>query len=271
MKKILMAVMAVAVLVGCVSLVQAGSLTLRPMLGYGLGTGRMEIGTDKERDATNKTIKNENLYYSAGSGIKIGAGLDTGVSENVVLGLDLGYSIGSKKEKDKYTDPTNSDVTEMKTSFIPISATLKVKTTIDKVTPFAGFGPTLVLAPKTIATDSSTSGTSKKEWETEITYKLGLGYHGLAGIEYSLSDNLVLITQLRVDQVSLKADKSKITKYTEDGADKLLGMDTRDKETVYKEDSSSDNPADNNSPKIDNTYTIPANSLTIGVGLGIKF
>ena len=268
MKKLLASVVVFAF---CVSLVQAGSITLRPMLGYGIGTGKIVMGTDRERDSTGKQTKNENLYYSAGSGIKIGVGLDTDVSENVALGFDLGYSIGSKKETNKYKDPTYSSVDELKTSFIPINATLKVKTTIDKITPFAGFGPTILLAPKSIGTYSYTHGTNTKEKETETTYKLGFGYHGLVGIEYSLSDKMVLITQLRVDQVSLKADKSKITKATANGVDQLAGMDIRDKETTYEEDDSSDNSANANVPRIENTYTIPANSFTAGVGLGIKF
>jgi len=272
MKKLLASVV---VLAFCVSLVQAGSLTLRPMLGYGIGTGKSVSGSDYEVDSAGEKLKNENLYYSAGSGIKIGVGLDNEVSENVALGFDLGYSIGTKKEIDKVKLPTYSEVTELKTSFIPVSATLKVKTTICKYTPFAGFGPTLVLVAKSIRTEieTDTSGgmTNTEEEETETTYKLGLGYHGLAGVEFGLSDNMVLICQLRVDQVSLKADKSTITKATENGVDQLSGMDIRDKETVYEEDDTADDSTKTGSADIDNTYTIPANSLTVGVGVGIKF
>ena len=271
MKKLLASAV---VLAFCMSLVQAGSLTLRPMLGYGIGTGRMVSGQDAEDSATAQ-LKNENLYYSAGSGIKIGVGLDADVSNNVALGFDLGYSIGTKKEVDKYKDPTYSNVTELKTSFIPVSATLKIKTTSDKLTPFVGFGPTLVLAPKSIQTysETDTSGgtTDTEEKETETTYKMGFGYHGLAGVEYGLSDNMVLICQLRVDQVSLKADKSTITKWTKNGADELSGKTTRQKETVYEEDDTADDSTKPGSARIENTYTIPANSLTVGVGIGIKF
>ncbi|MCX5753213.1 MAG: hypothetical protein NTW97_06145, partial [Candidatus Krumholzibacteria bacterium] len=96
MKKL---IVAVAVLGLCISFAQAQatSLTLRPMFGFGFGTGRQVAGTDQVWNGT-KTTSDENMYYSAGGGIKFGLGLDVDIAEHIALGLDAGYSLGLNTE-----------------------------------------------------------------------------------------------------------------------------------------------------------------------------
>jgi hypothetical protein len=269
MKKL---IVAIAVLGICISLpqAQANSLTLRPMIGYGIGTGKMVSGSDQVWTAS-ATTKNENMYYSGGAGIKIGLGLDADVAEHIALGFDVGYSMGLSAEMDKSAGPDYTDKTEVKTSYVPVSVTLKVRSKLEKITVFAGFGPTLLMLPKATMKYDETDGTDVTAIEAETTLKMGLGYHGLAGIEYGLTDKMSFIVQLRSDQVSVKMDKSKVTKATYNGTDMLADWTTRDKETTYLEDDTTDAPTNESIPMIEKTEMFPANSLAISFGIGISF
>jgi len=208
-------------------------------------------------------------------------------TENVMVGFGVGYSLGFEKEVskevDNYDSPwipndeeTKTESEKMKTSFIPLSLTLKVKKTIGSLTPYAGFGPTFAIGAKSIGkSDKEALDGTKYYTEEEISYKLGIGFHGIVGIEYGLSDNLACFLQARVDQISLKLDKSKITKYTVNGQDKLNEAypTTSDKETEYVDEYTYDSTAtpDPNSPSKELTSTSPANSVTLALGIALKF
>jgi hypothetical protein len=255
---------------------QAISLTVRPMFGYGIGTGRTVKGQDYVVNASAQTTKHENIYYSAGGGIKLGFGVDVEGEGHLALGIDMGYSIGLKAETDKVDIaahdmmPRYAEKTELKTSYLPMSMTLKAKSSFENLTVFAGFGPTLLLSAKGIETENATYGTDRVALETETTFKMGLGYHGLAGMEYGLDKHIVLMAQVRADQVSIKADKGNVTKYTVNGKNMLSTLTIREKNTTYVEDDTKDTGG-SSAPDIDNTYILPANSFTMSIGIGIRF
>ncbi|MCX5754082.1 MAG: hypothetical protein NTW97_10665, partial [Candidatus Krumholzibacteria bacterium] len=165
----------------------------------------------------------------------------------------------------------SSNKTEAKTSYLPISLTLKVKSKLEKITVFAGMGPTMLMAAKGIETFSETGGTAPEAYERETTFKMGLGYHALAGIEYGLTDKVNFIAQLRADQVSIKTDKDELTKYTVDGVDKLSDVPVRYKNTTYLEDDTTDNPSKDTVPAIERAYMVPANNFTLNIGISYGF
>jgi opacity protein-like surface antigen len=269
MKKL---IVAVAVLGICISLpmAQANSLTLRPMIGYGIGTGKAAVGSDYAYDGT-KTTKDENIYYSGGGGLKFGLGFDADIASNVALGLDVGYSMGFKTEIDLVTEPNYTEKTELKASYMPVSLTLKVKSKLEKVTVFAGMGPTVLLMPKAKMTYTETDHSDVFAAEADLTFKMGFGYHGLAGIEYAINDKMNFIAQLRADQVSVKTDKLEMTKATQNGTDVLAEIDVREKNITYMDDDSTDDYTKTTIANIDNAEIFPANSLAISIGIGYSF
>ncbi|MCG7851381.1 MAG: PorT family protein [Methanosarcinaceae archaeon] len=269
MKKLVAILMVVGI---CVSFsqAQAAQFTLRPMFGYGLSTGKIAGGTDEVYDGT-KTTKNETYYYSAGGGIKFGLGLDIEVAEHVALGLDFGYSLGSKAEVDKYTGPTDNRLTEYQSSYLPISLTLKVKSKLEKMTLYAGMGPSMLMAAKSTVTETRSGTGYNIEEEGDITYKMGLGYHGLLGVEYGISEKMDFVAQLRTDQIALKSDKYEMTKATLDGKDVLGTYDVRDKNITYEEDDTADDYTKADVPEIQNAFIMPANNFTLNIGIAYKF
>ena len=269
MKKL---IVAVAVFGLCISLAQAqaASLSLRPMFGYGIGTGKQVSGTDYVRSAT-ATTKDENMYYSGGGGIKFGIGLDAEIAEHVALGFDVGYSMGLTSEVEKSTYPTETELIEAKASYLPISLTLKVKSKLEKMTIYAGMGPSLLMMPKALITISGTDGTDVFAGEGDLTFKMGLGYHGLVGMEYALTEKVNFIAQLRSDQVSVKTDKFELTKATENGTDVLALMDIRDKNITFLEDDTTDDDTKDTLPMVENAEMWSADGLTFSIGIGYSF
>jgi len=256
------------------SFIIAGEIQLRPMIGYGFGIHQKEMGTDKEIDTSGKTTKNENIYYSGGAGLNFGLGVLIGLTENLGVELGGGYVLGSEKDIDKETDnstsPVTTDVLKNKSSYIPIDITLKVKGNSGQITPYVGFGPTIAVGGKTIKTYSG-KGVVTYEAEYETTYNIGFGWNAVLGADYKISDSMSLSLSLFLHTVGLKPSKKKVTKYTINGTDMMNTLTTRDKETEYKEDDSSDDPTDLNAPKIERTEVIPFSSLDIKLGVAIGF
>jgi len=272
MKKILIAL---TIIMFSTSFIIAGQIQIRPMVGYGFGVHQRETGTEQVIDTSGVTTKNENIYYSGGAGLNFGLGILIGLTENLGVELGGGYVLGSEKEVYKETDnstsPVTTEVYKNKSSYIPIDITLKIKGKSDQIIPYIGFGPTIAVGGKIITTYSMEQGsnTAEKEWET--TFNTGFGWNAVLGADYKINDSISLSLALALHTVGLKAEKQKMTKYTVNGKDVLGTLTTRDKETEYKEDDSSDDPTNPNAPAIDRTSVTSFSSLDIKLGVAIGF
>jgi len=270
--------------------VSAIDITVKPYLGGGLGIARQGAGSDYVGTCIQyicKDTKNKTILYSAGEGLKVGLGIDVGLSDNLSIEPVIGYSKGLEKVVDKtdyryyYKSPyypypvyENSYISSTKksTSFFPFSMTIKVRAKKGAFTPYAGIGPTLVLLAKSIGKyekkDRLNGEIVKREEET--THKMGLGLHGVAGTNYNLSENLAFFFQVRADQLSLKPSKGKVTKYTVNGVDKLPTLDVSERETIYKDDTGG-YVYNANQPSVENAYPLAASSVAIQIGGCYKF
>jgi len=259
------------------AMAQKPRFSIRPIIGYGLGLGREARGTDYDENTEGEQIKNKNLYYSAGQGIKLGLCAAYSIFDGVGVGADIGYSMGLTSEvaKDRYLNTWDStwatSTTKTKTSYIFFSPSAVFEKGIMGMIPFCGFGLTFALAPKSVRTYEYSATGYKVVREGEHTYKLGMGSCGVVGVKYALMGGLELTGELRVDQLSFKASHRKLTKYTENGIDRLADTPTRYKEIEYREDDTEDNWHDESKPEIANTFVVPANSLSIRVGVGYSF
>lgn len=262
----------------------ATSIQIRPILGYGFGVGQNNViaggpilGSDREVDSAGDTTKNKNIYYSGGAGLNMGVGILVEIEENFGVEIGLGYVLGSEKEIYKEVDNTSTpaDITTMKvkSSYIPIDLTAKISTEVGELRLYAGFGPTFALGVKTTVLGEYVSGTDKEETETEFTYNTSIGWNATLGAESDLNETMTLFFGVSLRSVILRLKKSEITKYTENGVDKLNEEypNVRDRETEYKEDSSDDDSAKTGVPRIANTWTQPFDSLSINAGIAFKF
>lgn len=293
MKKLI----AIAVLMSVgTQVVSAADFTLRPYLGYGFGTSQQPMiapggagGADAAQNMdTGKFTKSEAINYSAGAGMKFGVGVDIGINDYLSFEPMIGYSMGSETDTDilKMTAPvgapgvSQTNTLTDSTSFMPFSVTMKIRAKAGKFTPYAGFGPTLALSPKTIRTYKETGvglpaapGLVSREEET--TYDMGIGFHGVVGTDYNVSDSFVIFFQARADQISLHQDTAKLTKSTVDGVSDLAAMNKCNKETTYKDDNKGINGTDGISdvtkPAVAKVDPISASSVAINFGVSYKF
>jgi opacity protein-like surface antigen len=265
-------------LIGAVTLAVISSsaiagISIRPMVGYGFGIGKKAVGYDNEEDTDGNDVKNKVLYYSAGQGMKMGLGVDMSLLGGVGFGVDMGYSIGSECETGKHKDyddfdsTWNTSTSKMKTSYLFLSPSVRMERTVMGLSPFCVFGLTLAMMPESEA--STKSETSDQE--RKFTYNTGIGTCGAIGLKYSLMGLLGIVAEVRVNQLSLKASRSEMTKFTVNGKDALEDMPTRIKETEYREDDSEDDFSDQTKPNIDCTFMRSANSLSIRVGAVVSF
>ncbi len=264
MKKLFLSLVILLISTGLVS----ANIMVRANFGYGFNLGGHKSGTDYEEDAGNKEIKNENMYYNGGEGCNLGLGVGFGLSDNLGLDVGFGYVIGSETEISKKYEPGKKDeVKKAKINYIPVDLTLKLSTKIWGLTGYLGFGPTLALGATEIQTISDSINKTEQEWET--TMNAGLGFNASLGVDYEISDMFSIGLGFIIRQVSLKLDKSTVTKSTTDGVDDDLT--TRGKETVYKEDDSDDDKTDQDSPEIKNAEVRNMDTFTINLSFGIKF
>lgn len=274
MKKILLVM---TILLASISLVTA-TIKVRPNICYGLALGGRtdEIlpMKDIETDVNGVDTKYENIYYNGGSGFGIGVAASYPLMENIEVELGISYIMGGTCEIGKLTDNSTSPVTtatrEASSYFLPLDITLKLSTKMDILTPYVGIGPTFPLsAGSTYTYEIVSSG--KFEEEGEMDYTTRLGFNACCGVDYELSDSMALNFGLIFRHIILKLNKATITKQTYNGADTLSGLETRNKEIEYKEDSSDDDPTKPGEPKIETTKTAPFSSLSLNVGIVFKF
>lgn len=263
----------------------AEGFTVKPYLGYGFNMGRQTIGVDQAWNAVGTKTKDATLQYGAGSGIKLGVGLDYAFTENLSAEFGIGYSKGSEQDMGKMTDMQGGNINipgggvsnpgaamtrTLSTRYIPITLTFKVRAKLDRLTPYAGFGPTLALSPKSSMNLSYTQPGMTYKQESDTTYGMGLGFHGVVGADYDLSDSMVLFFQAKTESLSFKTSDMKITKATLNGVDVLATKTKSEKETTYKDNIAGATGAANVPSESYATIT-PANSLSFTVGVGWKF
>lgn len=256
-----------------VQTVSAKDITLRPYLGYGFGMARESRGSDQAINASGNTTKDSVLLYSAGAGLKVGLGADVGLNDSFSIEPVLGYSNGAEKLVDKWNDQSGTPKvgsTKESTSFVPFSVTLKIRAKEGAFTPYAGFGPTFAFGAKSTTLGEETQAGVVRKSEVETTYDTGFGFHGVVGSDYKVSDRLVIFGQIRADQLSLKPSKGKMTKYTENGVDKLSAQSVKNRKTVYKDNAGGASGA-NNVPDVQRADPIAASSVAITFGVAYKF
>jgi hypothetical protein len=107
-----------------------------------------------------------------------------------------------------------------------------------------------------------------------------LGYSAAIGVNFSIGKRVSLFGELNGISNSFEAKKSTITGWTKSSAtdgnatdtNLLTGLDTHDKETEYlKEYVVDSSTSDQNSPRKDVSFSLPASSIGMTVGLVYRF
>lgn len=170
------------------SFVLAGSIQLRPSLGYGFDDDQW-------------------FFYSSFSGLNFGFGILYKLQDNLGIELGTGYVPYSSKW------PNNE---KANFSYIPVDLTIKLLTKKGKIKPYEGFGPTFVFGGREIITSID----ENSSFAYKTIYKIGYGLNATFGADYEMSNFTSLFGAVVIKGVIVKLDHSKETiKYTENGVD----------------------------------------------------
>ena len=265
------------------ALLSAGSIQITPLLGYGfsithngiaLGDGGYSACYEFDQKLSGDITTYSNLYNPSGADLGFGLGILYLVSENLGIEIVGGYVMGGTHEvvdQSITTAPgTESMFISNQSSYIPIDLTFKISAGTEKLNPYLGFGPTIVVNGKTIAfIEYKGAVESDKEWE--YTYKLGIGWNAALGVDYSISDKIVLSMGFALHSITLKLNKGTLTKYTIEGADEMGNLETNEKEIEFKEDAPTDSSATVDDPTTMLTVGMPFSSLAIKFSLTFSF
>jgi hypothetical protein len=213
MKKVLIA----AGVVSIVSMTLAQKLEVGVDGGYGFWASAALAGQNITVDQDWSTLtKYEQVYATAGKGVKIMGEVAYFLTENIGVMASAGYSM-----KNEYTtevkDPGGSRSVTTATSYLPINIGLKFRGKIGIVVPYVYVAPGIILPAKTETFDTIANAPFNHT-RGERTYTYAPGFSVSAGI------GAAIILPILSDRVGIKAEFAPTyafaspTKYTENGS-----------------------------------------------------
>jgi hypothetical protein len=259
-------------------------------IGYNFGAGGGYLGSSSTStyDHTTTgmdTYSDKGLYGSWGQGFDIDGWFEDMLCECFGIGAQLSYDHGRKfkltdNTTDIYTGFTQTRVDEYSGSLNRFSINPYVKVQCCEyfgIKPYGriGFDLNLLNSMKQVedgtATNVTTGSTMVTKEEEKVKGKLNFGLDAAAGFRLGLGNSMSFYGELDYRTSSFMPDKLTVTKYTEDGADKLSTWTTYQKETDYKKSISSTTPSSASTPAEALAYKAPASSLGLRLGIAYEF
>lgn len=257
---------------------------------FGLGSEIMYKATETTNYSGNGSPSHsaelERIDVNWGKGAVGGAALGYMFNKNIGLEIGVNYLKGSKTEfEDKETD-INSSFGQSSLSLttrthghssqmVLIQPSVVIASDLPKFNPYTRFG--MILAKGSIIntesiTTTNPNGNHTLEGEAKLTGGLGLGLQAALGLNFSLNERIGIYTEATFNNLTYAPEKGEVTKYTDDGVDKLSTMETSQKEITFvdKESFSSGDPQQ--SPSEPSTGPKERYTLnSVGVNVGLKF
>jgi outer membrane protein W len=225
------------------------------------------------------TYEISNGSGSFGKGVQFGATAGFMFSENIGAELNVGYLVGTKSTY------INNDITrtpdfylyenKMSGNMLRLTPALKFSVGKDKLKPYMRLGLVIGLAGKIKSVETYSSNVTPLNLvyvtiaESSMTGGVSLGLSAGLGVNYKLNDKLGIFAEIAFISQSWAPNKSLLTKYTENGVDKLGSMTTNQKETIYLNSYTEVSGANNPS--------VPAQALktampfsSIGLNIGVQ-
>ncbi len=215
---------------------------------------------------------------------------------------DVAVSSGYNKSTHTVTETSNSNATtnSMKRSGFSLTPAIKLMAPVsDRFSIYSRVGIVIPLSDKMVyesenhsssfysnkvnnsRTSTYSNGSENKKMEFSSYFKLG--YTAALGVNFSLGKHFDVFGEINTVSTSFEAKKSTITEWTEFSSNsngtttnknKLNGLKPHDIETEYLKDYVVDNTnpkINQDSPRKDVSFSLPASSMGINVGIAFKF
>ena len=226
-------------------------------------------------------VKDE--YFTTGEGYRIGLDVSIPVYSVLSMYCDVFYSSGSKQQKYIYQYQFSSNpalyeeyVTSnhFRFSHLPISFGAKIDIPLGIVSSFGGIGITTNLLSNLEVDNIYTSTTGiKRERKLEYQFDLPVGFVGFFGISAAITSRMSVFTQVKVTSLTQYMTQEEITRYIENGIDKLYSLPTSERILKFEKNKSYTQPssAPSNQPRFGGPpVPVLMNSVAVLVGFTIK-
>ena len=242
--------------------------------GFALPFASDVVGV-KTVTSTSGDLTETNIYGSYGTGVN--ATLKVGFKQTQNFGVELGtnYLYGLSKLIQDDSGPNSQTTVKTTNTLIKIMPGVVLETSNSALTVYSRLGFVIPISGATysdymnqVTTGSSTNETIIK---SKSTGAMSLGFYGGVGVSLKIGEKLKVFGEAELTGLSIKQKSSMLTTYTVDGNDILPSLDTRDKETEYKDSFNSADNFESSQPRTARAQKINYNSLSFNIGIRFNF
>ncbi|MCX6283650.1 MAG: outer membrane beta-barrel protein [Bacteroidetes bacterium] len=239
-------------------------------VSLGIGAG---INTARAYDLY--APKGATKVYPVGLGKGFEPVLRAGIFVNDFIAVELGiaYRMGFNTKIDVATNVAGSPTgwNKFNGSMLQLIPAVVIQPDFDlgNVSPYARVGVIVGVMPSIKCKFDVTRGTVESVGLIRYSGGVSIGGSAALGCDFDLSDNLSIYGEICYDAMAYAPTKGKLTKYTENGVDKLGDLTTYDKEVKFVKDVT-DFKASDDAPDQQLKHSYPFNNLGITFGVKMK-
>lgn len=249
-----------------------GQVYIRASVGYNLPLGSQLMGTEEiykenQNEAYSATFRG--VYGSYGSGFSANIAFG-GTFKDGMLGYDaaFGYLTGkeySVKSLSDYSQYTYSSEIKSKATSLQFAPALTFAVGAGKFQPFSRFGPVIALTKmEESRTDISTyEALSSTVWKYEFTDGISIGLRGTVGVNYNLSDNLKLFTEINFLSMSYAPKTLTLKDYVVNGESQIENIPKEDR--VFELDKEASLGGEEGRPPLRTPLTMGSWGFQVGI------
>jgi opacity protein-like surface antigen len=243
----------------------AQDIYLKANIGYGFGTSASGLGAlhdDKYR------------YMSLGAGFLGGAGLGYYFTDNLAVELGINYHLG-RNFKSEQTENFTKIETEYRGSGLQLTPCVVITTGRENsIAPYARIGMLVGLLNQVNEVSKQSvdlpvgAPIDIRSTEEQARYYGGVGLGAVAalGVDYVISDNLIIFSELQLTSFAYRPAKGELKVSKVDDVDRLPTLEDREKSWEYTNNINDVKPGENNK-RLTDKFPFGA----IGINFGVKF
>ncbi len=220
-----------------------------------------------ETEISSTATKIEVVDINLGKGINFGGTVGYMFNDRLGAEIESSYLLGGETEANKKYLDGDYEKTTISSKMFQIKPAFVLSVGYSKINPYAKLG--VILGVGKINQEYTEYNGNLTNAEVESKGGLAFGFHGGIGLNFSLSSNLSLFSELNINNLTYAPKEGEITKYTVNGVNLLPESTVRDREIEYVDETISDGSSDPNRPS-----KAPKTSFaygTLGINIGLKY
>jgi Outer membrane protein beta-barrel domain len=234
---------------------------------------RLTTNTSQTFSASSSASTTSGIYGSYGNGVQFEVGYEYEFSEKLSFQLDALYLLGNDVKSNLFFSNNGANFSQnqsINSRFYEIAPLVKFNLLSDKsVSPYVVIGPTVGFGnfSNSVTTPGSIPS-QNEEYLRSYSGPLAIGAKSGLGVKFT-KGTIGLYAQVTLISLSFSPSSSEITRYSVGGVDNLKNLTVRQKQTVYKENTSSSNP-DTTKPFEALKFYFPLSSVSFNIGFIVR-